>query len=268
MDSGSTEPYGPFRGPEVGAPESNEAIEKPDAIVLVLGRGLAHGFAHVGVLRALRELKIPIHSIYATEVGALASALYFTQPNPNRIDWALLRFNEKNLGAKKGAFNFSLTSPEGELDKKLQEVFKNHRVEEVSDRLHITLTDVKSGDLVNVQKGPLWLALRGALAGTNEFDPIEFEGKKVKTSGMKLFDTYQLAQRNEKYPVVVVGVGAPPSELFRKTLELEKATLLYVPLPGIDDLDLKKRNQAVFAGKNKVQQAAKELLALIGRSSE
>jgi hypothetical protein len=263
--------YGPFPNASGPVPPSSgpaDLVENPDRVVLVLGRGLTHGYAYVGVLRALRELKIPIHSIYATEFGALASALYFTQPNPNRIDWALLRFNEKNLGASSGKFSFHLSSPENDLDSRLREVFGERRIETTADRLHIELQDAKTGEALEAKTGDLWRAVRGALAGANGYDPIDVEGRPVRASARKLADEYRIARQNERYPVIVVSAGGPPTVLFRKLLEEQHATLLYVPLPGIDDLDLKKRNQAVFAGKNAVHKAATEILGLVGRKPE
>lgn len=263
--------YGPFPNASGPVPTSSapaELVENPDRVVLVLGRGLTHGYAYVGVLRALRELRVPIQAIYATEFGALASALYFTQPNPNRIDWALLRFNEKNLGASSGRFSFRLSSPETDLDSRLREVFGERRVETTAEQLHIELQDAKTGEAIEAKSGELWRAVRGALAGANGYDPADFEGRTVRASARKLADEYRVARQNEKYPIVVVSVGSPPSELFRKFLEEQRATLLYVPLPGIDDLDLKKRNQAVFAGKNAVHKSASEILGLVGRRPE
>lgn len=262
--------FGPFPGaatqplPVSGAP--SELVSNPDRIVLVFGRGLTQGYSYIGVLRALADLKIPIHAIYATEVGALAAALYFTQPNPNRIDWALLRFTEKNLRFPSGKFSFaSLQSPEADLSSKLRDVFGELRVESLSGKLHITLEDAKTGEALEAKSGELWRAIRGAMAGVNGFSPEIFQGKSVRASARKLSEEYGIARQSEKYPVVVVSVGPQPSELFRKLVEAQKATLISIPLPGIDDLDLKKRNQAVFSGKNAIHQAAKEILGLIGR---
>lgn len=264
--------YGPFPGgstaPQPGPAALAEIISNPDRVVLVLGRGLTHGYAYVGVIRALHELKVPIQAIYATEVGALASALYFTQPNPNRVDWALLRFNEKNLGPASGKFSFHLGSPESDLDGKLKEVFGERRMESVADRLHIEVEDAKTGEALVAKSGDLWRAVRGSLAGSNGYSPIDFEGRSIHASARKLFEEYRVARQSEKYPIIVVSAGQPPTELFRKLVEDQKATLLYIPLAGIDDLDLKKRNQAVFAGKNGVHKAAIEILGLVGRKPE
>jgi hypothetical protein len=265
-------PYGPFPDGEAAilpAPAGSAAmISNPDRVVLVFGRGLTHGYAYVGVLRALKELKVPVHAIYATEVGALASSLYFTQPNINRFDWALLRFNEKNLAPSTGKFSFHLNSPENELDDRLKEVFNDLRVETFSDRLHIGLQDAKTGESLQARSGDLWRAVRGALAGANQFSPEDFEGRPVHAAATKIAESYRVARQSEKYPIVVVSAGEPPTELLRQLIESQKATFVYVPLPGIDDLDLKKRNQAVFAGKNTIHKAAKEILGLIGRKPE
>ncbi len=265
-------PYGPFPDGEAAilpSPAgSADLVLNPDRVVLVFGRGLTHGYAYVGVLRALKELKVPIQAIYATEVGALASSLYFTEPNSNRFDWALLRFNEKNLAPSTGKFSFHLNSPENELDDKLKEVFGDRRVEAYSDRLHIELQDAKTNEPLQARSGDLWRAVRGALAGANQFSPEDFEGRPVHAASTKIAESYRVARQTEKYPIVVVTAGEPPTDLLRQLIENQKATLVYVPLPGIDDLDLKKRNQAVFAGKNTIHKAAKEILGLIGRKPE
>jgi hypothetical protein len=275
QNTGSTndgEMYGPFPGMNTAAPSEAapavDALPNPDRVVLVFGRGLTHGYAYVGVLRALRELKVPVQAIYATEAGALAAALYFIQPNPNRIDWALLHFTERNLGATTGRFSFHLRSPEDSLDKRLREVFGNRRVEVFADRLHIELQDAKTGEEIEARSGDLWRAVRGALAGANGFDPVDFQGRSVRASPMKISEEYRIARRREKYPVIVIAAGKTPSPLFRKQLEEEQALFISIPLPGIDDLDLKKRNQAVFAGKNAIHRAEREILGRIGRKPE
>jgi hypothetical protein len=270
----STKPgevYGPVQtetGPIPAPAGPAEMVANPDQVVLVFGRGLTQGYAYVGVLRALRELKVPVHAIYATEIGALAAALSFTEPNLNRMDWALLHFSEKNLAGPSSKFSFHLAAADSDLDAKLREVFGDRRIEPLAEKLHIELQDAKSGETIEARSGELWRAVRGALAGANQFSPIDFEGRSVRASARKLSEAYRLARQSEKYPIIVVSAGEPPPELFHKLIENQHATLLYVPLPGIDDLDLKKRNQAVFLGKSTVHKAATEILGLVGRKPE
>ncbi len=52
-----------------------------DKIGLVLAGGGARGIAHVGVIRALEELQIPVDGIAGTSMGALVGGLYATGLN-------------------------------------------------------------------------------------------------------------------------------------------------------------------------------------------
>jgi CRP-like cAMP-binding protein len=55
------------------------------AVGLVLGAGGARGFAHVGVMRALREAGIPIDMVGGTSMGAAMSAQHAMGWSPERI---------------------------------------------------------------------------------------------------------------------------------------------------------------------------------------
>ena len=55
-------------------------------IVLVLSGGGARGGAHIGVLRALEELHIPIHGIVGTSMGAVVGGLYAAGRSPEELD--------------------------------------------------------------------------------------------------------------------------------------------------------------------------------------
>ena len=48
-----------------------------DKIGLVLAGGGARGIAHVGVIRALEEMQIPVDAIAGTSMGALVGGLLF-----------------------------------------------------------------------------------------------------------------------------------------------------------------------------------------------
>ena len=210
-----------------------------------------------------------MHAIYATELGALAAALHYTQPNPNRVDWALLRFTEKNLRKPEGKLSFvRMQSPESDLSGKVREVFGTSRVETYADRLHILLSDPETGETQVAKSGELWRAVRAALSGSNGYSAFEFEGRRVKTSKLKLLDVYRMAHQDARYPVVVVSAGKPLDEALTKLVVEQAYKLITVPLPNIQDLDVKKRNQAVFSGKNAVHQVANEILGLVGRKAE
>ena len=47
-------------------------------IGLVLGGGGARGIAHIGVIRVLEELRIPIDYVAGTSMGSIVGGLYAT----------------------------------------------------------------------------------------------------------------------------------------------------------------------------------------------
>ncbi len=55
-------------------------------IGLVLSGGGARGVAHIGVLKALEELRIPIDCIAGTSIGAVVGGLYASGMSPEEID--------------------------------------------------------------------------------------------------------------------------------------------------------------------------------------
>ena len=50
-------------------------VDRP-TVGLVLAGGGARGIAHVGVIRALEELRVPVDAIAGTSMGALVGGLY------------------------------------------------------------------------------------------------------------------------------------------------------------------------------------------------
>src|SRR5580693_245382 len=57
------------------APAAQAELVRP-RICLVLSGGGARGMAHIGVLKVLEELKIPIDCIAGTSMGAIVGGLY------------------------------------------------------------------------------------------------------------------------------------------------------------------------------------------------
>src|SRR5690606_23628999 len=74
---------------------ADAAAGDPPRVCLALSGGGARGLAHVGVLKVLEELRVPIHCIAGTSMGALVGGLYAAGYTPKEIeaqlaaiDWA------------------------------------------------------------------------------------------------------------------------------------------------------------------------------------
>jgi NTE family protein len=61
-------------------------------VCLVLSGGGARGFAHIGVLRALEEMNIPIGKIIGSSMGAVVGGLYAVTQSADEIDRAAFEF--------------------------------------------------------------------------------------------------------------------------------------------------------------------------------
>ncbi len=62
-------------------------------IGLCLGGGGARGGAHVGVLRVLEELRIPVDYIAGTSIGSIIGGLYASGYSPQELDSALVHID-------------------------------------------------------------------------------------------------------------------------------------------------------------------------------
>ena len=66
-------------------------------IGLVLGGGGARGAAHIGVIRELERMQIPIHAIAGTSMGAIVGGLYASGMTVDEIEMFLLDTNWPNI---------------------------------------------------------------------------------------------------------------------------------------------------------------------------
>ena len=70
--------------------EDSKSEETRPRIGLVLGGGGARGAAHVGVLRALKEMNIPVDYITGTSMGSVVGSLYAIGLQPDAIEEILM----------------------------------------------------------------------------------------------------------------------------------------------------------------------------------
>jgi NTE family protein len=122
-------------------------------IGLTLSGGAVHGVAHLGVLKALDELQIPIHAISAVSSGAIAGAFYAAGYSPEQVFSIFLKTKIWRLA--KPAFNkrglVSLTKLEQEFRKYLG----HHTFETLKIPLTIGTTDLRQGISVFFSSGDL-----------------------------------------------------------------------------------------------------------------
>lgn len=87
------------------APAAALPLEQPKKVAVILGPGGAKAFAHVGVLKALQQQRVPIEKIVGLEWGALIGALYAQKGTTHDLEWKLYKLEQQNVMESKGFFS-------------------------------------------------------------------------------------------------------------------------------------------------------------------
>ena len=202
-----------------GAAQPDLAQNPPQVrprICLVLSGGGARGMAHIGVLKVLEELKIPIDCIAGTSMGAVVGGLYASGMTAAQIDATMrsvdwqeafrdapprkdLAFRRKQddrnflvrlpLGLKHG----KILLPKGFIQgQKLQETLRQLTLpfsnstdfDLLPTPFRAVATDLVTGSAVLMDKGDLAIAMRASISAPGVFAPVETQGRLLVDGGL------------------------------------------------------------------------------------
>jgi NTE family protein len=190
-----------------------EVAERP-RIGLVLGGGGARGGAHVGVLKVLDELRVPVDCVAGTSMGALVGATFASgmpadelERRLGEIDWAatigasgwrdMEPMQRKISGVTySNSIEFSVWGgelhsdggfiPAQHVEAELRLLIGGAR--NVTDFDHLPMpfravaTDLRSSSMVVLEEGDLAEAMRASMAVPGLFSPV-VRGEQVLTDG-------------------------------------------------------------------------------------
>ena len=230
-------------GPPPGAPTA--AMPRPAGrprIGLALSGGGARGFAHVGVLRALEAMRIPVDCIAGTSAGSAVGAAYATGHAPDAIeaslrsvDWDRDMFDDAPprrdqqprrrteekaylLDLTFGYRDGSVLLPPGLISGQKIELFL-HRMLGTSgrfdsfDRLPIPFraiaTDLEQGEMVVQDRGSLVTAVRASMAVPSAFAPVQSDGRLLVDGGLTRNMPVDVVRAMCADVVIAVDIGGP-----------------------------------------------------------
>ncbi len=188
-------------------------------IGVVLSGGGASGFAHIGVLKALEEKKIPIDYITGTSSGALIGALYASGYSPKEIESYVLskRFQLMTQGSLENNQQFFFLEDENDasiitipfakdstllkslptnfissvlLDFEMMRILgtvsasKNNDFNQLFVPFRCVASDIENKKSINFNKGNLNLVVRASMTYPFFISPIEIEGKLLFDGGL------------------------------------------------------------------------------------
>lgn len=126
---------------------------KEPKIGLALGSGGAKGFAHIGVIKVLREADIPIHMIAGSSMGALIGTFYAASSNVERL------YKLASVFKRKYYLDFTVPKMGFIAGKRVKDMIKmftyNKNLEELDIPTAVVATDILKGKKWFLQVGQL-----------------------------------------------------------------------------------------------------------------
>ncbi len=144
---------------------------------LALSGGFARGIAHIGVLRALEQARIPIDCISGTSSGSLIATGYAAGVPLEEMERVAADTSFADFGRYTPSWLGLATNKR--LEGYLARMTPATTFEEMRIPLAISATDLKQGIAVYYTAGPLAPVLRGSCAYPGLFVPIEYDGRKL-----------------------------------------------------------------------------------------
>jgi NTE family protein len=185
-------------------------------IGLVLGGGGARGFFHIGVIKALQELKIQIQEICGASIGSIVGAMWAADPD---IDWEKV-VNEVKF--REIIYKIILKGKQGdtqEITKYLKKFIKADRFEELNIKLKFSATDINSQEEIVFNTGELFPGLIASIAIPGIFKPVEYQGRFLVDSGIINDIPVSLIDNSSK--VIVSDICGPFKDIDRKSRSLD-----------------------------------------------
>ena len=209
-------------------------------IGLVLSGGGARGSAHIGVLKVLEEMRVPIHAVAGTSMGSLVGGGYAAglsaeqleqrvtavdwndlfSDDPPRAKWPSRRKQSSErptwdftIGVRDGEFQL----PKGVMSGQKVQLFFNDLVKSVEtvqrfDDLPIPFravaTNLENGDMAIFDSGSLPVAMRASMSVPGLFSPMEVDGHLYVDGGLVRNLPIDVARQMGVDVIIAVNLGS------------------------------------------------------------
>lgn len=217
------------------------AAQQRPRVGLVLSGGGSRGTAHIGVLKVLEQLRVPVDAIAGTSMGAVVGGLYASGLSAHEIESIMTSINwqdafrdrppreDLTLRRKEEDENFLVKFPLGIRGGHIilpKGLIQGQTLTQMLRRLtlpvaHVTkfddlptpfravATDLETGDAVVMGSGDLTSAMRASLSAPGVFAPVEREGRVLVDGGIADNVPVDIARAMGVDVVIVVDVGFP-----------------------------------------------------------
>ena len=230
-------------GVAAAQPTSVGQVRNPDGrprVCLVLSGGGARGAAHIGVLKVLEELRVPIDCITGTSMGSLVGGAYasgMTVPEMEKItEWIRtdILFRDKpprqeetvrrkeddvsNLfGLELGVRNGQILMQKGLVSgiqleavlRKLSKVHESMRFDDLPIPFRAVATDLVTGKPVVFDHGDLPQVMRASMSVPGAVAPAQIDGMLLVDGGLTNNLPVDVARAMGAEVIIAVNLGTP-----------------------------------------------------------
>ena len=178
------------------------------AVNIVLAGGGARGFAHIGVLKALKEAGVPFDFIGGTSMGGIVAAGI-------AMEWDIDELRERIRDAfvvNKPLSDFTIPLIAlfrgAHVTKLLQKHFGDTRIEDLAKPYFCVSSDLTTGRDYIHRNGPLWRALRASVALPGILPPVTTaEGHLLVDGGVMNNLPVDVMAQEARGPIIAVDVS-------------------------------------------------------------
>ena len=221
-------------------PASTSPAKQRPKIGLVLSGGGARGAAHIGVLKVLEELRVPVDVIAGTSMGSIVGAAYATGLTIPEMEEAVGKITTKTLFTDKppradqtirqksddlspfvipelGIGKDGIALPkgfvtgvalEGEL-RKLVQVTNARSFDELPIPFRAIATDIGTGEMVVLKEGSVVQAIRASMSVPGAVAPVTIGKRQLVDGGLTNNLPIDIARSMGAEVIIAVNLGTP-----------------------------------------------------------
>ncbi|MCZ6501736.1 MAG: patatin-like phospholipase family protein, partial [Gammaproteobacteria bacterium] len=146
------------------------------AISLVLGGGGARGCAHIGLIRALQELHIPIDTIGGTSIGSAMASFFAMGLNSDEM---LATIDKLHIERPLKDYTLPMVSliTGRKLNKALQKIYGDIQIEDLWVNYYSVSANLTRAQTDVHRQGPVWKCVRASMSIPGHIPPMVFDGE-------------------------------------------------------------------------------------------
>ena len=184
---------------------------KPKATVaLALGGGASKGFAHIGIIKVLKENNIPIKIVTGTSAGSIVGSMYASGMSPDRLEL------EAEILGKTDLVDLTLSTSGFIKGEKLQNYINrkvgNRPMQQFPIKFAAVATDFESGKPVVFNVGNAGQAVRASASIPNVFQPVVIGNRKYVDGGLSQPVPVSAAKKMGANFIIAVDISARPAK--------------------------------------------------------